>query len=291
MRMLALACLISAAAAPVHGQTRTIDRRIALAPDASIRIVSLAGKIRVTGSAMDSLIVQGEIRGAGALYMGGAGASAKLGVEATTTTGLADADLRILVPRGARVWIKTDRATVDVDRLTATVDVYTVSGPVTIRHAPANTFAESIDAPIAVSGRMEWARVKSADGAITIRGEAADLIATAVSGAIDVVGTGFLHARAETVSGTIRFAGPLDRAGVYRFETHSGDIELALPGTVHADLDLTSVTGTIVNTLTGAAPAPGAGKRGQTLQVTAGQGGAQVVARTFKGGIRVIDSR
>src|SRR6267378_1318726 len=61
-----------------------VNKRVALAPDASIRVFNLVGSIHVTGWDKDSLAVTGTLApGAGKLfYFGGAGRGAKLGVEA-----------------------------------------------------------------------------------------------------------------------------------------------------------------------------------------------------------------
>ena len=78
--LLALAGLVVPAG--VAGQV-AVDRRIAIAPDASIRVFNLVGSIRVTGWERDSLVVTGQLpANAGKFfYFGGSNRAAKLGVD------------------------------------------------------------------------------------------------------------------------------------------------------------------------------------------------------------------
>jgi hypothetical protein len=75
-----LGCALLLAAAPLSAQQK-IDRRIAIAPDASIRITNMAGMIRVTGWDVDSIAVVGSIPAGANFYFGGRGQASKMGVE------------------------------------------------------------------------------------------------------------------------------------------------------------------------------------------------------------------
>lgn len=278
-----IACMLTAA--PLSAQR--IDRRIAIEPDASIRITSLAGTIRVIGWDRDSIVVTGTVPTAtGQLYFGGGGRSAKLGVEPRDAAIPADADLEIRVPSRARLWVKTDRAAVVIEGVSGSVDAYAVSGGILIRGAPRQTYAESMDGPLEVEGDVTWLRLKTADGRIAFRGGAEDAAVTSVSGEVRINGGRYGRIRVETITGNVVFDGVLDRAGTYTFDTHSGSVDLRFLPPVDVEVEVANIAGKITNLITGDRPAPGR-SGGLTLNLIVGQGGGHVMVRTFKGEVRL----
>jgi DUF4097 and DUF4098 domain-containing protein YvlB len=104
---------------------------------------------------------------------------------------------------------------------------------------------------------------------VVLRGTRGDLTVTTVSGAILVGGARTSRARLETVSGEIAWKGAIERGGSLDTQTHSGNIELRLPPTLGADLELSAPAGNISSefTLKGK-PAPSG-----TLRTSIGDGG------------------
>jgi len=285
MRALPVLFLVLALATPAAAQQKLAER-LAVAPDASIRIVTLSGSVRVVGWARDSVVVTGTVDPAGRFYLGGGGRGAKLGVELRANeAGSAPAHLDIRVPSRARVWIKTESATIDVSEVRS-VDLNAVSGTIRVG-ASQQVYAESMDGAIEVSGGAPWVRVKTATGNITLTGVRSDVAATTVSGSVSVLGGPFERVRLESVTGDLQLAGALDRGGSFDFESHSGAIVLALDDTVSADFDVTSFQGDITNELTAAAPTRAADSRRATLVFSTAQGGAQVAIRSFKGPVHL----
>jgi len=94
-------------------------------------------------------------------------------------------------------------------------------------------------------------------------------------------------ARIETVSGTVVYQGRLDRRSSLDIQTHSGDVELRLPRDTGAEFDLHSIDGAVQVALSPKGPFPKP-VRGKPLFFGSGGGGANVVVRTFKGGIRIV---
>lgn len=286
MRTLLALPLLLALVTPATAQQR-LDERLAVAPDASIRIVNLSGSVRVVGWSRDSLVVTGTVDPAARFYMAGGGRGAKLGVELRANdAGSAPANLEIRVPSRARLWIKTESATIDVSEVRS-VDLYAVSGSIRVAGASQQVYAESMDGAIEVTSGAPWVRVKTATGNITLTGVRSDVAATTVSGAVDVRGGPFERVRLESVTGDLGLAGALDRGGSFDFESHSGAIVLVLGDTVSADFDVTSFQGDITNELTAATPSRAAGGRRATLVFSTAQGGAQVSIRSFKGPVHL----
>ena len=281
-RGLALALLLVAASAPLMAQAPV--RRLPVAPDASIRILNLAGSIRVSGWDHDSIAVAGAPpAGGGKLLMGGSERGVKVVVEADAATDLPGTNLEIRVPRGVNLWVKSATATIAIEGLTGEVEASTVTGSIAVRGSPSVLVAESMegDLDIAVSARIT--QLKTAGGAITVRDAANEITATSVSGVIRLLNArGVSSGRLESVSGSVLFNGAVAPGGTLDLQTHDAPIEILLPPRQNALVEVTAFGGRTINRIPGLAGAPGKGK---AVQYRLGNGRARVVARSLKGDV------
>lgn len=292
--LFAAACVVAALAAgraPAAAQ-RHVDERRQLDRDGYFKIWNLVGSVRVEGWDRDSVRVTGELdaRAAGQFFIGAGRGAGKMGID--TSRGEAGrADLVVHLPRGATVWIKSSSASVDVVGMTGSVDVYAVTGDVTVSGAPVSLYAESMGGAVRVTGRPAAARLKSGSGRIEFSGASDDLSFSTVSGDVAVTGAGGPLRRVivETVSGAVRVACALDRAGSIEVQSHDGPVELRFDAPLDADLTLRTLGGSIRTDAPGARPASARDLRGRQLDATVGRGGAEVSVRTFNGDI-VVDT-
>ena len=141
-----------------------------------------------------------------------------------------------------------------------------------------------MDGAVTVTGSPEWLRLKTATGDITLNGSSSDVGASSISGAIRVAGGKFERGKFETVTGPIVFAADAVRTASFDFTTHSGAIELRLPGKFVGELDAATMTGTIENALTGKPAVASRDGRGQEIGIMQGAGPRYYV-RSFKGTI------
>ena len=275
---LALGARGAAAQAPRDSVNRDqVAGRWPFAGDGSVRIVDPSGRIRLIGWDVDSLAVSG--RGPGRLAAAGTASVRKLVVTGR-------AELEVHVPRGARVWVKSASADIDVVGVDGTLDLNSVAGAIHVVGTPADVTAETMDGPVELAGGSGRARVKTVSGDILLRGASVDLGASTLSGTIVVRaagwqrgGTGVQRGKFESVTGDVRFDGELGRGGIVELESQSGAIALRVPATTVADFDLVTIAGSITNRLTAATAERG------VLRFSTGAGGAQVTARSFKGSI------
>src|SRR5439155_24235893 len=213
--------LIAMQAVPVAGQQR-IDRRVGLAPDASIRVVNLVGSIKVIGWDKDSLVVTGTLpAGAGKFFYFGAGSrAAKLGVEVPEGPLAGErSDLAVYVPARAKLWIKAATADIEINEFRGGLDLYSVSGSIRVTGNPQQVNAESMDGAIEIDAATPFARVKTASGNITLTGSADDVSATTVGGLILIQDEVFQRGRFESVTGDIRYAGAIPRGASLTMES------------------------------------------------------------------------
>ena len=284
----ALAMLLSVASA--SAQTK-ISRGIHLNPDGAVRVYNLGGSVRVTGWNRDSVSVRGSIGKGSVLHMGGGNAGIKMFVEDMDERNPAPAMLEVFVPLKSKVWVKTATAGIEVTGVSGSLDLYVVSGAIVVTGNPTDVNAEAIDGSIQISGSPAWIRAKSASGDVSFSGRSSDVTLSTVSGRINVKGTQFEKAKFESVTGDIRFDGAFERGGLVNFDTHSGAIDLGVTSTGSADFDIVSIAGVITNKLTSKRPATGRYGRGAELATSSGDGGVQVVVRSFKGTVTLRPSK
>jgi len=283
-RLLAVLALLALPAAPVAAQQK-LDRRLAIAPDAAIRISNPAGTTRVLGWDRDSIAVSGTAPAGTTFYVGGAGRAAKLGLELDEGAKPgAGGHLDVRVPRGARVWVRSGDGAIDVQALTGEVELLSAGGTIRVTGTPRVVTAESLEGDIEVVGPSPLVRVKTGAGRILLRQSSGDLTASTVSGAIVATELEPLSARFETVSGPVSFAGTINRRGSLNIQTHSGDVELLLPTGLGAEFDLESLGGSVGVELPAKTGTP---RKGKSVFFANAGGGVQIVVRSFKGQVRV----
>lgn len=283
---LALSLLHWHGAAPLAAQ-ELVDLGRPAARDAAIRIFSPAGSLRITSWARDSVTVNGRVdRGAGRFGIGGTRSALKMGLEwgpSGTVDGTADLDIR--VPAGARLWVKSAAADIEITAGGGTIEVINVSGRIRVSGQAATVSALALDGNIELALQSDMGRVRTASGTIVVRGVIRDLDASTVSGPLLVGMEGpVVRARLETVSSEIAFKGDLTPDGKLVAETHGGDVELRLPVRLGASFHLVSYGGGLVNELVPpSAVRTGPGKGEWTFRTGDGRAGVEV--RTFKGGV------
>ncbi len=288
-RSAAGACLGTLLWAGGLGAQQPLELRRPLPPDAYLKIWGGAGTVEVVGWDRDSLVVTGSrYPGPGRFFHQVEGGVGKFGFEvASEQAGAVRADLQVRVPRSSTVWIKVASASVEVRELDGDLDVFAVSGPLSVRGSLRTAYVESMAGDIDLElGGSGVVRVKTGRGDVTVRGRALDLTASSVTGSITVDGPTVRRAELESIDGRVSYRGGLARGGWLSVETHAGDVELVFPTELGAALDLASVQGRIENRL-----AVGRVSRpafpGARVLFEMGTGDAEVQVRSFAGTIAV----
>ena len=280
------ACIMGAAvilfASPAVAQKK-IERKLPLGMEGALRIVNMVGSVVVHGWNKDTVLVRGTLGAGDSFFMGGGYKGAKMFVESVNDRDPKPARLEVWVPARIRLWVKTATANIDVSGVDGGLDLYVVSGTIDVTGNPHELNAEAIDGDIHITGSPPWVRAKSASGTIVFHGGSSDAAFSTVSGAVKVDGGVFERTKIETVTGNISFSGRLDRSGAFDFDTHSGNVDLAIPATMGASFSVMTIAGSITNNLSKNSPIPGRFGRGAELTMDASGGGAKVSVRTFKG--------
>lgn len=269
-------------ASPAVAQKK-VERKLPLGMEGALRIVNMVGSVVVHGWNKDTVLVRGTLGAGDSFFMGGGYKGAKMFVESVNDRDPKPARLEVWVPARIRLWVKTATANIDVSGVDGGLDLYTVSGTIDVTGNPHELNAEAIDGDIHITGSPPWVRAKSASGTIVFQGASSDAAFSTVSGAVKVDGGVFERVKIETVIGNISFVGLLDRGGAFDFDTHSGNVDLAIPATMGASFSVVTIAGSITNSLSKNSPIPGRFGRGAELTMDTSGGGAKVSVRTFKG--------
>jgi len=205
---------------------------------------------------------------------------------------------------------RSGRGPVTIDVPTwATVRIETVSGEVVITEAPTDLQVDAVDGRIAVRGgggemslsgtgaievtdfRGSRLGIEGLTGSIRVAGATGSLEIESVNGQIGLERVTSRDVQVSTTNGQVSWAGPLDPAGTYRFETHNGNIVLRLPPRVSARLRVETFNGSfdtrIPAATTGAAERRPGPPRERRVTATYGRGEATVELSSFNGSVVV----
>jgi DUF4097 and DUF4098 domain-containing protein YvlB len=266
-----IAALLGVVALPLTAQL-PLPYGFAVSPSVSLRIWVPAGKVRVDTWDRDSIRVTGAVGAHTHLFGAASQSGAKLGIESDKPgdPALPFADIVVTVPRRAHVWVKMTDGAVTATNTSGELEVYTVTGSVTVQDAAGVVSVEAIDAPVTLTALSGDVRVRGGGGKVVLSRIQGTLSVSTVSGDVDLSGTKLQDGRVETIGGQITVRGSVARDALLDLETHSGGIALFIDKNAVPVFALTTRSGKVNNAL--------ANVKGMS---------GQVAAHSFKGNINV----
>ena len=234
--LLALLVLAGVTTADAAAQRKLNERR-AVVPAGFIRIFVPDGEVRVFGWEKDSLVVTGGVqepdqRFAVEITKQGA----RVGFLGESTQKQGPAVVSVYVPQRSQVWVKTNTANISATSLLGTLDLFSVTGAISVSGQPREVYAETMAGEVNLTNlKANAARVKTASGVIKSSGDVTDLTAVSVSGDINAALYSFGRVRFESVEGNIRYFGPIAQNAVMDVINHAGSITLVIPPNTSAD--------------------------------------------------------
>ncbi len=273
--------LAMAIAASRASAQQPIDQRRPAARDGTVKITNAVGALEVIGWDRDTVAISGTL-GAGAerLEFNTSERETRIRVVLRAGSGeLEGSRLRIHIPAGSHLAVRTSAADIEVRDVTGAVDLESVSGSIRVSGSSSRmVYAESAVGNVELDVSSKVVRAKSVGGDVTVRRAMGYLEVSTVSGAAWVEGRSVWEGEITSVSGDIHFAGDFSPEGSFYFESHSGAIELLLPADVAADFEISTLRG-------GSVENDFAPHRDRSFST--GGGGTQVKVKSFKGQVRV----
>lgn len=297
-RAFALALLaLGAAAIATPAQAQGLGPQVAftrgwpLDRDGMVKIFVPNGRIRVIGWDRDSVAVTGTVSRTGSPYGGGGRRGVKLGVEGSTPG--VGGDLTVRLPAGAIVSVRGAATDITVEGLTGGVDVNCVTGQVRITGDPRELIAEAMDGLLEIVGSPGTLRAKTASATLRWLGHSDEATLGSISGSIDASRGPLGRVRIETISGNVTLDAALQATADVVIESHSGSVDIRVPSTAQARISVDAPQ--LAYEGTGrVSPAQTIGKRTapRTIDVNGANAttGAAVTVRSFKGEVRVVSS-
>jgi hypothetical protein len=268
---------------------RKLNERRAVVPNGFMRIFSLSGSVTVIGWDRDSLVVTGTVwePSGDRFAVGVTPKGAKLGLWSDSDAPTKPSHIVVYVPSRSQVWVKTTSADIRVSKVSGGLDLFSVSGSITIGDAPREVYAETMGGDVVLDANTSSARIKTAGGTLRVTGTIADLTAVTVSGPINVASANFQRARIESVDGDIRISGAIPRGSGLDVTNHAGAIDLLLPPDATADFAVSLYSGELVDEFGVAKKQVGGSKmKARELVFALGEKPvARVSLRSFKGRI------
>ncbi len=285
LALLATAVLVSV---PLGAQTslQRIDTTYAFDNGGAVRLSIVSGEIRVVGTQSNEIRVNASIE-RGRIEASFSRLRASLEARSVNNR-MGAAIFELSVPIGTRVSASSVSGDIEIRATAAAVTVSAVSGNIVVRDAGDRVDIGTVSGDLDVSDLRGRIAIETVSGEILADELVGDLSVESVSGTIDLRRSRLTGIRAESVSGDLGYDGPFSATGVYSFNTHSGDIVLALPANVGADLELETWSGRIASdfplTLQ---PGDMGGRRNRRMEFRIGAGGARISAESFSGNITI----
>lgn len=274
-------------AAPAWAE-RTVNEVRPLVADGSVGISNFAGSVQVVGWSSDQVEISGVLgKNVRELEIGGDANRLQIEVDVPRHADDLDTKLVIKVPVNASVDVDTVSATIDIGGVSGQVRLESVSGRIAVSGTPSELSAESVSGDITVANATRRTNLETVSGVVVIHDGTGELAVETVSGEIAVKGGLFEAASFESVSGAINFATELSARGEYDFETVSGTVGLVVSPAVSAEFYVETFSGPIRNAIGPEARSTNQYTPEKELRFTAGSGGAEVSISTFSGAVQI----
>ena len=210
------------------------DTVIAIDRNALLEVALQSGDVIVRGVDGNTVVA----RASGRTRFGVSGSPRSLRLSPTRV----DGTVRVDVPVGTRLLVRNRSGDITVLNTDADVEIRSTSGDISITRA-AQVRIESIAGDVDVTDASDGVRINTSSG---------DLVLDKVRGDVEVVGSSSevslldviaRRVAVKVVSGDIDFQGPLQDGGRYSFSSHSGDVQLLLPRSSRAAIDVQTYNG------------------------------------------------
>jgi DUF4097 and DUF4098 domain-containing protein YvlB len=297
------------------GAQRQVNARRDAASGGTVEIAINSGSLRVVGWGRSEVQVTGTLsRDGDRVVLEGGGRTTEVRIESARGRA-GSATLEVRVPAGSSIEVATGAAPVTITGVSGDVETVSQGGATTIQGSPRTIEATAQHGGISVDAQTDRLTLTSMSGAVRVGGtvrQRAEI--NVMSGAIEVtgsVGEAEIHAlngavrvanvtggRIEigTVSGTVNVTGTRLRGnvesvsgavvvsgtlgGALNVETHAGNVELRLPGSTGAEVQVSTWSGELDSDWR-------MRRDGREWRGTLGRGGPNVSITTFSGSVKL----
>ena len=260
----------------------SLDTTVVFDAHGTVSVTCQGGAVIVIGSDRNEIKVRARTESGGIRFTS-TGTRATL--EPSQGRGCSDGHFEITVPVGTHVSATSWSGSVSVRGVHGDVETRTQSADIELRDI-GRLELETMSGDVTVQTVKGDATIHTISGDVSVNGVQGNLEVETVSGDLGLRDIVARQVRTHTTSGDVDFDGQILEAGRYEFNTHSGEIRLALPPNVGAQLTITTFNGSIDSDFP-ITLRPGDHSESKRLNFVLGQGSARILAETFSGDVNL----
>lgn len=279
--ILTLLLLVTAASPPAVRAQAAVDTVVSVDPAARLDVENFQGSVTIGTWGRNAVRVVADGPRSAIRIEGGGRA---LSVRTEHHRGPREVDYRLTVPPSMDLSVHGVDTDVTIRDSRGRVQVHTVNGDISVQGGRGVIELNSVQGEVALSGAEGNAEVTSVNDAVRVSAFRGDLKATTVNGEVHLRSIESGSVESTTVNGSIAYEGSIQSDGWYRFNTHNGEISVAIPAGTGANVE--------VNTFNGDFQADfpvtfSQSRKGKHFNFTLGSGGARMELSAFNGTIRL----
>lgn len=277
--------LPAAASAQDYSLRRSqIDTIVPIEREGTVDLTIISGRIRVVGWDRGDVKISARID-RGFIRMDAGMSRLRLGVEGDRGRA-GEAIFELSVPRGSRVLVNSTSGDLSVSGTRGEVNAESVSGDVEVSDVNRRLNVETVSGSQRITNVNGDVRAEAVSGRVEMDNVTGDIETESVSGRLILLNVTSKFVKAGSVSGRLAFAGSIDPAGRYEFESHSGSIRLAVPDNTGALLRVETFSGQVESDFPVTLQPNRGGQNRFEFQI--GNGRARISVESFSGSINII---
>jgi len=262
-------------------QQAPFDTTISVGPETRLVVTAAAGSIDV--KVWDRTAVRIVARPQRGAMVRAVLDGAVLDVRARTPSGGIDlVDYEITVPRRMNLTLGRTDVDITIHGTEGSVNASIASGTIVVDGGRGAVSLRSFDGPLELRGARATVKVESTLGPITLSNVVGDVDVRSNSHHVTLENVDSRNLRASSISGIVRFSGPLHVDGRYTLTSHSGSVFLRSATPINATFDIASMSGAFRSAIPHAVISR---TRRGIFVARFGNGAAQVTMESFSGGI------
>jgi len=255
------------------------DTTIAVRPGIGLEIENFGGTITVKTWDKDLLQIAADHSLRARVIIERDGSTLRLKVKSRRWP--TEVRYRIVAPRWMKLELSGVNTDIDVEDSRGEIHVETVQGDINVNGGGGFTTLRSIQGEVVAKGVRGRIEASSVNQGVRLANVVGPIFAESVNGAIMIEGAESDSVQASTVNGPVTFEGQVSDGGFYRFSTHNGCIDVAMPERSNATVSLSTFSGGIDSSF----PVTLKKIRSRRFQTTLGTGRAQFELESFQGTI------
>ncbi|MGH7573311.1 MAG: DUF4097 family beta strand repeat-containing protein [Gemmatimonadota bacterium] len=281
IRILIPLLLVAATAAVDARAQAAIDTVISVDAPGQLEVENFQGSVTIGTWDRNAVRIVAEGPRDAIRIRGGGGS---VSVRTDMSRGPREVDYRLSVPVTMDLSVQGVDTDVTIRDTRGRVQAHTVNGDILVDGGRGVIELNSVQGEVTLSGGQGKAEISSVNDALRVTGFEGDLKATTVNGEVVLSGVESGSVESTTVNGSISFQGAIRPDGWYRFNTHNGEVSIAIPAGTGANVE--------VNTFNGDFQADfpvtfDQSRKGKHFNFTLGDGGARIELSAFNGTIRL----